>query len=176
MLFKKPNNTVEHISFMDKKYYIIYSKDKPQIIKKYFKDCGIIQKKARTHYFFSNPFMEERLFPWLWPIGRGGFNNTWTEVYNFTEYAKLHLLTGITDRYRNYIPFIFYLRDRRIKERIYSFNMSLQMQLISEVKPTLVDDFKEHFDSRLKYYDSIGKNIDSSIKFSHKWNKTQFYN
>ena len=72
---------------------------------------------TKSDLVFKDPFLIEKLFPWLFFTGVGGYNSTYYPQFTLKKYSKMRL-GSVNRSYSLDINFNFYLYDR-IKKRLF---------------------------------------------------------
>ncbi|KEJ82604.1 hypothetical protein OXYTRIMIC_730 [Oxytricha trifallax] len=84
-----------------------------------------VNELRRNRVYYSDKYLEEKLFPTLFPTGTGGFNSSYKNEMTITEYAKMKLLSCRSE-FRNHYDYIFWLFDRKRKEQMISYSRGVK--------------------------------------------------
>ena len=135
-----------------------------------------INKSVSKLVFYDDPYLEEKLFVHLFPFGTGGYNSTFSKIMDFSNYVRMRLMSGYTNRFRKDKEYIFFLFDWAKKRQIYSNNFIYQRVWLSN---NFDKNFKKisftKINSRKDYYKKLGSKVPQTMRYSYNYKRNRFY-
>ena len=123
----------------------------------------------RNALYYGDDHLLEKLFPNLFWEGKGGYNSTYFPIISLKKYAKMKLLSCVPEPSHD-IYFIYFLYDRLMKERIYTFNKGVHLASDSGLrKNLLVEDLTT--EDQYKY---LGTEVSYKMPGTTKHHHMQF--
>ena len=127
------------------------------------------QDITKSDLVFKDPFLIEKLFPWLFFTGVSGYNSTYYHQFTLKKYAKMRL-GSVNGFYSLDINFNFYLYDRIKKEAILKFNQKVHMASESG----LIKQLKATYFYKRDLYHYLGQRISYKLTGTTQYNH-QYY-
>lgn len=124
---------------------------------------------SKEAVFSNNTDTEGRLFPHLFPYGKGYYRQEKKGI-TFAKYCRIKLL-NFDPRWRDDKYYIFYIYDRMTKQRLMAINNMIKARANLAETKNVENLTKNEYDSYYKY----GSFVPNSILGSKAYWKTKFY-
>ena len=88
----------------------------------------LIKKREQKKLYITDDYLLCKVFPHLFPYGRGGYKDYWLKVLNHKDLNFYKgLMLNINPSFRKSMKFLFFLYDIKVKENLFTYAQKIHI-------------------------------------------------